>query len=263
MPILNPHNGLQYQILKLDGSLVVILCVNGKRVSKSEISDIDTSVKEEHSDIGGARITAVGLEILLIKNNGSLEFEYVGDAGGSGSWTFDGLDMDVKSRMVATAGMQTDTMTTKDRGEQTKTMSTSDMGLQTEPAIAKEVGVQTIPLVVCSISTQTHQAPDPKELGTGSKRKSQTQKYVPNKRAKSNTSPKPWPKHLFMECQRDIPEFKGTGGILHLDLESAKMWFEGTSGSKHAECIEKKQVNLHEATSEYFENAFDSSLTKY
>jgi hypothetical protein len=115
MPLLNPHNGLQFQILKLEGSLTVSLFFNDKRVSKSEMSDIDTSVKEEPWEVSGPQVTAVGLEILLIKNNGTLELEYMGDTGASGSWSFNRLDHDEKSMMVATAGMQTEARRSKRR----------------------------------------------------------------------------------------------------------------------------------------------------
>jgi hypothetical protein len=251
MPILSPYNGLQFQIIKLDGCLTVTLSLNGKRASKLEISYIDTSVKEEPWKSSGAQVTAVGLEMLLIKNNGTLELEYVGDTGASGSWRFNGLDHDEKSMMVATAGMQTEAPNVKEVEVQTERAILKEVNVQTETVVTKALGVQTDRPVVYSTSTQTERSTSSKSPNRAKKRKLSPKPYVPNNRAKSTTSSAPWPKHLFMECCRTVPAFKGPQGILHLDLELAEVWFNGSYGGIGAKCIEKKQVNLQDETSKY------------
>jgi hypothetical protein len=134
-----------------------------------------------------------------------------------------------------------------------------EVNVQTETVFTKAVGVQTAQPIVYSTSTQTERSTSSTKLSNAKKRKLSPEPYIAHKLARSMTSSAPWPKHLFMECYRTVPAFKGTQGILRLDLESAKVWFEGSYGSENAECIEKEQVNLHDATSKYLENSYTVS----
>lgn len=114
MPLLTPYNGLQFYISKLDGCLTFSLFINGKRVSKSEIWGIDKSQKEEVQNCTGTEVTAIGLELLLIKNDGTLELRFLGDTGSSVSWVFNGLELDSKGAMVAMTNTQTDVVAMRD-----------------------------------------------------------------------------------------------------------------------------------------------------
>jgi hypothetical protein len=250
MPLLTPHNGLQLSICKLAGTLSFSLTINGKRVSKSEISDIDTSVKEEIPIGLGTLVTAVGLELFLIKNDGTLELEFLGDTGGIGNWRFKGLAQEERIVMVAAAGMQAESAHMKEKEMQNESIATQELGMQTETVVTNEMKIQMHQQVSCSVGTQTDTAAIVKEPSTGKKRKQPFQPYIANKRARSAKSSDPWPKHLYAECSRKTPDFKGGDGLLHIDLENGKVWFEGVYGtSKYTECLEKKQVDLRDTSS--------------
>jgi hypothetical protein len=70
-----------------------------------------------------------------------------------------------------------------------------------------------------------------------------------NKRAKSKHDSEAWPRHIYMECFRVIPVFKGDVGVLHIDLEEAAVWFEGWYGKENMRVYERKQFNLSDVTS--------------
>ena len=207
-------------------------------------------MKEEIPNRLGTFITAVGLELILIKNDGTLELNFLGDTGGSGNWRFRGLAQDEKIVMVAAAGVQTESAHMEEKEMQTESIATQELGMQTETVATREMEVQTNQLVSCSIGMQTDTVALGKEPSTGEKRKQPSQPYIADKRARSTTNSNSWPKHIYAECSRKTPDFKGGDGLLHIDLESAKVWFEGVYGtSKYAECVEKKQVDLRDTTS--------------
>jgi hypothetical protein len=82
-----------------------------------------------------------------------------------------------------------------------------------------------------------------------------------NKRAKSTHDSKPWPRHLYMKCNRKKPNFKGGDGVLHIDVHEGEVWFEGWYGRQGMRVYERKQVDLHDETSKkLFRNAC-STLT--
>jgi hypothetical protein len=207
-------------------------------------------VKEEIPTRLGTLVTAVGLELFLIKNDGTLELEFLGDTGGIGNWRFKGLAQEERMVMVAAAGMQTESAHTKEKKMQTESIATKELGIQTETVVTREMEVQMHQQAGCSIGTQTDTAAIAKEPSTGKKRKQPFQPYIANKRARSAKGSDPWPKHLYAECSRKTPDFKGGDGLLHIDLESAKVWFEGVYGtSKYTECLENKQVDLRDISS--------------
>jgi hypothetical protein len=71
-----------------------------------------------------------------------------------------------------------------------------------------------------------------------------------NKQAKSKHDSKAWPRHLYMECFRNTPIFKGGVGVLHIDVQESAVWFEGWYGRENMRVYERKQVNLSDAMSE-------------
>jgi hypothetical protein len=73
-----------------------------------------------------------------------------------------------------------------------------------------------------------------------------------HKRAKSTHDSQPWPRHIYMECSRSVPTFKGEKGVLHIDLEEGTAWFEGWYGGPNTRVYERKQVLLTDKTSKQF-----------
>jgi hypothetical protein len=68
-----------------------------------------------------------------------------------------------------------------------------------------------------------------------------------HKRAKSTHDSEPWPRHIYMECNRTTPLSKGGVGVLHIDLEVGLAWFEGWHGAKNTRVYERKQVYLSDS----------------
>jgi hypothetical protein len=73
-----------------------------------------------------------------------------------------------------------------------------------------------------------------------------------HKRAKSTHDSQPWPRHIYMECSRSVPTFRGEKGVLHIDLEEGTAWFEGWYGGPNTRVYERKQVLLTDKTSKQF-----------
>jgi hypothetical protein len=85
----------------------------------------------------------------------------------------------------------------------------------------------------CKIYTPSPYGPPTSPSTTtnpGLKRKAPSRSTVQqplSKLAKSTHDSKPWPRHLYMECARITPVFKGDVGTLHIDLGESMTWFEG------------------------------------
>lgn len=103
--------------------------------------------------------------------------------------------------------------------------------------------VDTNQLVGCSICMQTVTVAVEKEPNTGEKRKQPSQPYIADKRARSAANSDSWPKHLCAECSREIPNFKGGDGLLHIDLESAKVWFEGVCATSKYTRVNREEAS--------------------
>jgi hypothetical protein len=82
-----------------------------------------------------------------------------------------------------------------------------------------------------------------------------------HKRAKSKHDSEIWPRHIYMECFRITPIFKGDVGVLHIDLEEAAVWFEGWYGKENMRVYERKQFNLSDVTSKKPHPKFGLYLT--
>jgi hypothetical protein len=71
------------------------------------------------------------------------------------------------------------------------------------------------------------------------------------KRTKTTHDSNPWPGHLYVDCYRVIPLFKGDVGRLHIDLHEGTVWFEGWYGKDHMRVWERKQFDLRDKNSKY------------
>jgi hypothetical protein len=68
-------------------------------------------------------------------------------------------------------------------------------------------------------------------------------KEILNKRAKSEHNAQQWPRHLYMDCFRNTPIFKGGVGTLHIDVQEGTAYFEGMR------VPERKQIDLRDKSS--------------
>jgi hypothetical protein len=78
---------------------------------------------------------------------------------------------------------------------------------------------------------------------------SQLMKEYLHKRATSTHDSPPWPRHIYIECFRNTPIFKGDVGVLHIDVEASNVWFEGWYGKEHMRVQERKQIDVRDPTS--------------
>ncbi|KAF9699195.1 hypothetical protein EKO04_003275 [Ascochyta lentis] len=159
--ISNP--GLRFVLYKLKGSLTYTHARDGKPAKQYNISDADfeeTSCSQgddaETSRLprSGVHASAVGCQLLLIKNEGVLQITFEGKMGASANWTFRGLDSGTGNAILASAGTQTYTdpdhciacrhkmvvpSSIQDTGTQTDTMAVTEMGTQTDGVYTAEV----------------------------------------------------------------------------------------------------------------------------
>jgi len=70
-----------------------------------------------------------------------------------------------------------------------------------------------------------------------------------DKRAKSKHDAQPWPRHLYMDCFRNTPIFKGDVGTLHIDVQEGTAFFEGWYGKEGMRVQERKQIDLCDKSS--------------
>ncbi|KAH4060477.1 hypothetical protein HBH49_002790 [Parastagonospora nodorum] len=71
-------------------------------------------------------------------------------------------------------------------------------------------------------------------------------KNILNKRAKSQHNAQQWPRHLYMDCFRNTPIFKGGVGTLHIDVQEGTAFFEGCYGKEGMRVQERKQIDLRD-----------------
>jgi hypothetical protein len=249
---LQSHPGLQFYIIKIDGTLKYSFSWNRKTAKKYEISDIDFEgitgdhIKEEQGAgellAVGTEASAVGLQILLVKNEGTLNMEFKGKSGGHASWTFEGLQ-EVKGGSVY-----------------------ANAGIQTNRTPAKETGTQTIPTKQCSVLVQTeltsqeisegmkklkkHQDKEslPEAVMTGDKRKLPAVPNVANKRARSFLYKSPWPEAMRISCSPSIPSIAGPidSHWLVVDVKRRQVWVHMRSGERHCQKAISKQADLRD-----------------
>jgi hypothetical protein len=366
------HLGLRFYLLELRGSLKYTLTRPDKTPKVYEIcdSDLDDGSSSENSNTeepkklkSGLDVSAVGIQLRLIKNDGVLKIEFEGRDGAAADWTFHGLALIEGGRMVAAAATQTDVearmvesrheesqtdiVATQSIGCQTSAVRTSSTGVQTTPEktplhlqfldaiyilgphintpaaqtvveqgliglktrwrtvrkildgspvaridlalldkklkkMVKKTGplhtlkapttrlnikkpAEPTPIQSTSIGTQTESSKDTEVSSLQKslfehtritqpdlKRKASATPIATeplNKRARSTRDTPPWPRHIYMECFRNTPIFKGDVGVLHIDVEAGTVWFEGWYGKEHMRVQERKQIDLRDKTS--------------
>jgi hypothetical protein len=383
------HLGLRFYLFELKGSLKYTLTRPGKAPKIHEIceSDLDEASSNENSTVEepdklkpGLDASAVGIQLRLIKNDGSLKIEFEGRDGAVADWAFEGLALIDGRRMVAGAATQTDVDLQKcvvckeEKGEvvqvksgetQTDTAATQSVGVQTATQAKSSAGVQVTPQEIplhrqvpgaveilgrfidspaakkllerglrdlrtrmrrskkifdrslrarkyyyilegelqnespntasetkaggpisavktgepimpnkaisstyTNVGTQTEPSNDAQVSPNHEVRTKGTTTTTTNsdlkrkasatpiptgplhKRAKSTHDAQPWPRHIYMECFRNAPIFKGDVGVLHIDVEAGTVWFEGWYGKEHTRVHERKQIDLRDRTSE-------------
>jgi hypothetical protein len=366
------HLGLRFYLLELRGSLKYTLTRPDKTPKVYEIcdSDLDDGSSSENSNTeepkklkSGLDVSAVGIQLRLIKNDGVLKIEFEGRDGAAADWTFHGLALIEGGRMVAAAATQTDVearmVESRHEESQTDIVATQSIGCQTSAVRTSSTGVQTTPektplhlqfldaiyilgphintpaaqtvveqgliglktrwrtvrkildgspvaridlalldkklkkmvkktgplhtlkapttrlnikkpagptpIQSTSIGTQTESSKDTEVSSLQKslfehtritqpdlKRKASATPIATeplNKRARSTHDTPPWPRHIYTECFRNTPIFKGDVGVLHIDVEAGTVWFEGWYGKEHMRVQERKQIDLRDKTS--------------
>jgi len=111
---IKPHPGITYYISKLDGTLTYTFKQGDKQARSFELdkSDFEWSTLRSTNDrdlnVAGTDVSAVGLNIKLVKNNGILAMQYQGEGGNTAQWVFEGLhETSRQSGMYASATTQT------------------------------------------------------------------------------------------------------------------------------------------------------------
>ncbi|KAF3004392.1 hypothetical protein E8E13_010098 [Curvularia kusanoi] len=108
--------GLRFELLELRGLLTYTLKRSGKPVRQYVLSDSDIEdvCEDEDGDNQKPRtkntkpeVSAVGIRLRIIKNDGLLEMGFQGTDGDSAKWTFEGVDLEHGSLAVASATTQT------------------------------------------------------------------------------------------------------------------------------------------------------------
>lgn len=108
------HPGPQFYILQLDGALHYDFGLPGKPAESFRLSDMDFEGLTPQKPSGAERYTAstsasaVGLEIRLVRNDGTFTLQYEGKVGSDAWWTFEGLQETEERPMIyASACTQT------------------------------------------------------------------------------------------------------------------------------------------------------------
>ena len=232
-----------------------------------EIDDKTVSTLEP-----GLETSAVGLSLRLFKNDGALRITFEGEHGGIVDWKFQGLEGSEMGSMTACAFTQT--MPEASTGYKSVEVVPPEMSIGSIQTVSTDPIpqrlVQPLPLGFSTMST-TETRPVKRKAKTklpkaerdlnlpiiatdsGLKRKSteNTERPIPHKRAKSSFDSPPWPAHLYMTCFRTQPISKSDIGTLHIDLEEGTVWFECWRGNANTRTFEKKQIDLHDASSKY------------
>ncbi|KAH7405853.1 hypothetical protein DE146DRAFT_753847 [Phaeosphaeria sp. MPI-PUGE-AT-0046c] len=81
-----------------------------------------------------------------------------------------------------------------------------------------------------------------------------------HKCAKSKHNSSAWPRHLYMQCYRTFPMSKEDMGILHIDVETATVWFEWWHGRPHNLVFERKQCDLRDPYTKIVYNSVHSGV---
>ncbi|ORY10629.1 hypothetical protein BCR34DRAFT_664824 [Clohesyomyces aquaticus] len=243
-----PYPGLKLDVHKLEGTLKYTLFRNDMQIAKSEISEFETDgdepvtlIKTENGQPQGTCISAVGINMVLIKNPGRLKLEFEGKSGGCGSWIFEGIQHGGRS-----VGTQTDGVVMKEIGVQKFAVETKDMEIQTNAVGTNDAHVRITGLEA-RMPTSTMEMQDtgvqtnllPGELCAAG------QNRPDNKQGTEDDSVDRMDilKHLYLEGGRgDMFE------RIHIDLETREFFFGGFLGSKQRFREDMKFVSARTTT---------------
>ncbi|KAF2440709.1 hypothetical protein P171DRAFT_524702 [Karstenula rhodostoma CBS 690.94] len=185
----------------------------------------------------GEDVSANGFAIIIVKNEGSFEVKFRGDAGTDVDWVFIGHN-EVSGVLKASTCVQTSILV-QNEGTQTEDVKTKEMPTQTyhsiDPKNRPGKGQS------CIRRLRPH-----KDVGVQApeKRPRTDDPYVPHKRARTTHDGEPWPRHLYMEARRVQPSEDSECGLLHIDLMEAKVFFNSWTGAEHHREYKEKQVAL-------------------
>ncbi|KAI4670484.1 uncharacterized protein J4E79_000766 [Alternaria viburni] len=245
----------------------MVYVLDGKDFEDSADEVFDDTTTEMRSSL---ELSAVGLGLRLIKNDGMLKVNYQGENGGVVDWTFQGLRCSSVGSMTACAFTQT----MPEVAVQSELSNSTIQTVSTDPILERIVqppvsGLSIIsttetrpvkpivkPMIKPAITTKFPKE-EPgifssmvdKESGLKRKATEDVEQPKPHKLAKtSHESPPPWPAHLYMTCCRMQPVSQSPTGNLHIDLREGTVWFEGWHGKAEARIFEKRQVNLRDSS---------------
>ncbi|KAF2659340.1 hypothetical protein K491DRAFT_675791 [Lophiostoma macrostomum CBS 122681] len=247
---LQSYPGLQFYIVKIDGTLKYSILRNGKAAKNYEISETDFKEdenshikKEQEADelvITGTEASAVGLRILLIKNEGRLTMEFEGKSGGHASWTFERLREVKGGSVYANAGIQTNATPAKESGTQTTPTKQCSVSLQTD------ITGQRILEMMSRFKNSKDKEVLPDVVKTGDKRKHPAEPYVPNKLARSDMKGDPWPKRMAIQCRPVKPSVSvpNDKSYITVNISWRQIWVRSIHGEPHCQTTTYKRIDL-------------------
>ncbi|KAF2632881.1 hypothetical protein BU25DRAFT_85121 [Macroventuria anomochaeta] len=279
------HFGLKFYLFDLQGVLTYELTKDGRSAKTYEISETDVKFASSSEDSiidnlqpakAGLDISAVGIQLHLLRNDGLLRMWFEGREGCTADWTFDGLKATTNGRMTASAGAQTCVDLDKCILCGIKETKRSDMrncASQTEVVTVQSVSFSadaaqqttkesrwldnlspratpaprtSMKAALATMRNGTSQKESTKEVAIRSKRRALSPPHsdVPlHKRAKSRHDSKPWPRVIYMDCYRTYPNSHGAG-LLVIDIEKATVTYEDHYKTKVANHTEQRQIHL-------------------
>jgi hypothetical protein len=257
-------------------------------ISEADLEDASDGESSDSGALvpvkSGIDASAGGIRLRLIKNDGYLRMRFEGKDGSTAEWAFDGMGAD---RMVASGGTQTPSNAdecvmcghraiTESQVEhvavQTDVVSVHEVTFSAEAGsqttIKTEVDEKTIAGVCLELDTiEGSQKPNNDgscqtdltiskhilvKTDRERKRKTSSAPHIDvsaHKRAKSSHDSRPWPRVIYMDCERFYPIKKGDTGRLVINIEEGTVWYEDSYGKSHARTIEHKQVDIKSASS--------------
>ncbi|KAH7126936.1 hypothetical protein B0J11DRAFT_579358 [Dendryphion nanum] len=162
------HPGLKVYIFHIQGTLKYSHSRTGKPTKEYEICDTDyddsdspTKNNHENDFPPGKDASAVGLHIRVVKNDGTLDIQFVGKHGGQATWKFNGLNEATGRPIYATTLTQTELVDTTDAEIQTTKTKSTSRGTQTSFPLSvpsgtkkRKCGTRTDSVVETSASTR-------------------------------------------------------------------------------------------------------------
>jgi hypothetical protein len=257
--IFNP--GVQFELFKLRGLLTYNFTRAGKPEKQYVLSEADFEDTNESNDSDpqsvlsgrpGPELSAVGIRLRLLKNDGLLRMEFEGTDGSSAKWMFEGLNIETSHQ--ATEDNSTQTITALDAQsssemESAQTTNVAGSPEMTSTATQSDIAIEPSTSNSAYINTITDE-----NTGRPSKKRKASpdpQAELLHKCAKSKHDSAPWPRYIYMDCWREKPISKTDLGKLIIDIKKATVTYEDKHGKDYAQITELKQVDLRAPDSEY------------